>query len=160
MGRFRRETPPARSEGLRRLATRGRIAVLIGAVTLVMILATNLLVGVATGLGLALAYLLIVLARLDVQVVNDGDRYSVRLRGSATFMSLPKLEDTLESIPDQSEVHIHFDEVAYLDRASANHIEDWGERHPGRVVLEMGDEPRTRLFDTTGKPNNQNGNCD
>jgi len=125
-----------------------------------MILATNLLVGVATGLGLALAHLLILLARLDVQVLNEDDRYSVHLRGAATFMSLPKLEDTLESMPDQSEVHIHFDEVAYLDRKSADHIENWGERHPGRVVLEMGGGPRTPLLDTARKPNIQNGNCD
>jgi len=160
MGRFRREVPPARSEGLRRRATKGRMALLIGAVTLVMILSTNLFIGVATGLGLVLADLLIVFGRLDVQVVNDGDRYSVHLRGAATFISLPKLEDTLESIPDQSEVHIHFDEVDYLDRTSADHIENWGERHPGRVVLEMDGGPRTPLLDTARKPNNQNGNCD
>jgi MFS superfamily sulfate permease-like transporter len=101
-----------------------------------MILATNLWIGVATGFGLALAYLLRTFARLDVQLVKNGDRYDVHLRGAATFMSLPKLGDALESIPDQSEVHIHFDEIARLDRATAEHIEDWHERHPGRVVLE------------------------
>lgn len=134
--RFRHEAFPARSEGLRRLATKGRGGVLILAVTLVMILATNLLIGVATGFGLALAHLLIIFARLDVQVVKNGDRYDVHLRGAATFMSLPKLGDALESIPDQSEVHIHLDEVACLDRATVEHIEDWHERHPGRVFFE------------------------
>lgn len=133
--RFRREAP-ARSEGLRRLATKGRSGVLILAVTLVMILGTNLLIGVATGFGLALAHLLMILARLDVQVLKNGNRYDVHLRGTATFMSLPKLGDALESIPDQSEVHIHLYEVDCLDRATAEHIEDWHERHPGRVFLE------------------------
>jgi MFS superfamily sulfate permease-like transporter len=101
-----------------------------------MILATNLLIGVATGFGLALAHLLIRFARLDVQLVKNGDRYDVHLRGAATFMSLPKLGDALESISDQSEVHIHLDEIACLDRAFAEHIEDWQERHPGRIFLE------------------------
>jgi hypothetical protein len=101
-----------------------------------MILATNLLIGVATGFGLALAHLLMILARLDVQVVKNGDRYDVHLRGAATFMSLPKLGDALESISDQSEVHIHLHEIACLDRAFAEHIGDWQERHSGRVFLE------------------------
>ena len=134
--RYRREAFPARSEGLRRLATKGRGGVLILAVTLVMILATNLLIGVATGFGLALAHLLIIFARLDIQLVKNGDRYDVHLRGAATFMSLPKLGDALESISDQSEVHIHLDEIACLDRAFSEHIEHWQERHPGRVFLE------------------------
>ena len=133
--RFRREAP-ARSEGLRRLATKGRSGVLILAVTLVMILATNLLIGVATGFGLALAHLLMMLARLDVQVPKNGNRCDVHLRGAATFMSLPKLGDALASIPDQSEVHIHLDEITCLDRATAEHIDDWRGRHPRRVILE------------------------
>ena len=151
--RFRRETFPVRSEGLRHLVTKSRRGVLILAVTLVMTLATNLLIGVVTGFGLALAHLLILFARLDVQVVENGDRYDLHLRGAATFMSLPKLGDALDSIPDQSEVHIHLDEITCFDRATAQHIDDWHERHPGRVVLE------TDRY-TSRKPSNQDGNCD
>ena len=151
--RFRRETFTVRSEGLRRLVTQGRSGVLILAVTLVITLATNLLIGVLTGFGLALAHLLILFARLDVQVVENGDRYDMHLRGAVTFMSLPKLGDALESIPDQSEVHIHLDEITCLDRATAERIDDWRERHPGRVVLE------TDRY-TSRKPSNQSGNCD
>lgn len=151
--RFRREALPSRSEGLRRLVTKGRSGVLILAVALVMTLATNLLIGVVTGVGLALAHLLILFARLDVQVVENGDRYDVHLRGAATFMSLPKLGDALESIPDQSEVHIHLDEITCLDRATVEHIGDWHERHPGQVVLE------TDRY-TSIKPSNQSGNYD
>lgn len=151
--RFRRDTVPVRSEGLPRLVTQGRSGVLILAVTLVITLATNLLIGVVTGFGLALAHLLILFARLDVQVVEKGDRYDMHLRGAVTFMSLPKLGDALESIPDQSEVHIHLDEITCLDRATAERIDDWRERHPGRVVLE------TDRY-TSRKPSNQSGNCD
>ena len=151
--RSRRETFSVRSEGLWRLVTKARSGVLILAATLVMTLATNLLVGVVTGFGLALAHLLILLAQLDVRVVETGDRYDVHLRGAVTFMSLPKLGDALKSVPDQSEVHIHLNEITCLDRATAEHIEDWLERHPGRVVLEP-----DRY--TSRKPSNQSGNCD
>jgi MFS superfamily sulfate permease-like transporter len=123
-------------DGLRRLATKGRAGVVIWVATVTMIVATDLLIGVATGFALALAHLLITFARLDVRVVNTGDRYDVELLGAATFMSLPKLASALESIPDHSEVHVHLDKVAYLDHACIELVEDWHERHPGRVFLE------------------------
>ena len=123
-------------EGLRRLATKGRGGVVIWVATVTMIVATDLLIGVATGFALALARLLITFARLDVRVVQDGDRYDVELLGAATFMSLPKLAEALESVPDHSEVHVHLDKVAYLDHASIELVEDWHERHSGRVFLE------------------------
>jgi MFS superfamily sulfate permease-like transporter len=123
-------------EGLRRLATKGRGGVVIWVATVTMIVATDLLIGVATGFALALAHLLLTFARLDVRVVQDGDRYDVELLGAATFMSLPKLAEALESIPDHSEVHVHLDKVAYLDHASIELVEDWHERHSGRVFLE------------------------
>jgi len=123
-------------EGLRRLATKGRGGVVIWVATVTMIVATDLLIGVATGFALALAHLLITFARLDVRVVQDGDRYDVELLGAATFMSLPKLAEALESVPDHSEVHVHLDKVAYLDHASIELVEDWHERHSGRVFLE------------------------
>jgi MFS superfamily sulfate permease-like transporter len=70
-------------EGLRRLATKGRGGVVIWVATVTMIVATDLLIGVATGFALALAHLLITFARLDVRVVQDGDRYDVELLGAA-----------------------------------------------------------------------------
>jgi len=123
-------------EGLRRLATKGRSGVVIWVVTVVMIVATNLLIGVAAGFALALARLLITFARLDVRVVSRGSRYDVELCGAATFMSLPKLAEALESIPDQSEVHVHLDKVAYIDHACIEVVENWHERHLGHVFLE------------------------
>ena len=123
-------------EGLRRLATKGRGGVVIWVATVTMIVATDVLVGVATGFALALGGLLITFARLDVQVIRAGDRYDVELRGAATFMSLPTFAEALESIPDDSEVHIHLDKVAYIDHACIELVEDWHERHSGRVLLE------------------------
>lgn len=123
--------------GAMRLAEKGRSEVFIWAATVTAIVATDLLVGVITGLVLALLRLLITFARLDVNVVHDGgNRYDVELVGAATFMSLPKFAEALESIPDHSEVHFQLDELSYIDHACIEVLEDWHERHPGTVSLE------------------------
>ena len=80
--------------------------------------------------------LLITFAQLDVEITKDGDRVDVVLVGAGTFMSLPKLAEALESIPDNCEAHFHLDRVAYGDHDCIELIEDWHERHPGKVVLE------------------------
>lgn len=123
-------------DGLKRLAAKGRSEIAIWAVTVITIVSTDLLVGVATGFALALARLLFTFARLDVDVVRSENRFDLALRGAATFMSLPKLAEALESIPDNSEVHLSLDHVAYIDHACIEVIEKWHERHPGRVFLE------------------------
>lgn len=124
-------------DAVRRLAATGRAEVAIWAVTVIMIVTTDLLLGVATGFALALVRLLVTFARLDIQVTHtEGRVYDIELRGAATFMSLPKLAEALESIPDNSDVHIHFDGVTYVDHACLELVEDWHQRHPGTVSLE------------------------
>lgn len=123
---------------VRELASKGRSEVFIWATTVIMIVSTDLLIGVATGFALTLARLLITFAKLDVHLAKDGRRYDLMLYGAATFMSLPKLAEALESIPDNSEVHFHLDQLSYVDHACIELIEDWHERHPGTVYLETG----------------------
>jgi MFS superfamily sulfate permease-like transporter len=123
-------------DAVRRLAAVGKSEVAIWAATVVTIVATDLLTGVATGFALAMLRLLLTFARLDVDVKQDGRRYDVTLRGAATFMSLPTLAEALESIPSDTEVHVHLDRVAYVDHACIEMIEQWHQRHPGEVFLE------------------------
>ena len=120
----------------RALAKKGRWEIAIWATTVVMIVTTNLLIGVVAGFVLALYRLLYDFSHLDVAIKNDGNRYDVMLEGAATFMSLPKIAAALESIPDGSEVHVHLDNMSYVDHACIELIEDWHERHPGEVILE------------------------
>lgn len=121
---------------VKQLAKRGWGEVATWAVTVVMIVATDLLTGVMAGFGLALLRLLYAFARLDIHTVQNGVRFDVYLRGAATFMSLPKLAEALEEIPNDSDVHVHLDQVAYVDHACIELIENWHERHPGLVTLE------------------------
>ena len=118
------------------LAKKGKWEIAIWATTVVMIVTTNLLIGVVAGFMLALYRLLYDFSHLDVAIKNEGNRYDVMLEGAATFMSLPKIAAALESIPDGSEVHVHLDNMSYVDHACIELIEDWHERHPGEVILE------------------------
>ena len=122
---------------VKRLAARGRAEVFIWAATVIMIVATDLLVGVATGFALALLRLLLAFARLKVRITSDGTRCDVRLIGAATFMSLPKLAEALEGLPPEAEVHFHLGNLTYVDHACMELVEDWRKRHPGVVVLEL-----------------------
>ncbi len=122
-------------DSLKRLAQSGRAEAVIWGATVTMIVATDLLMGVATGFALALARLLYTFARLDVRLEQNGETYEIFLRGAATFISLPLLAEALESVPAKSEVHVNLDQVAYVDHACIELIEDWQERHKGRVVL-------------------------
>jgi len=123
-------------DGARRLAEIGRGELVVWAATVIAIVSTDLLTGVAIGIGLALGKLLLTFARLDIDIANQGNRYDVSLRGAATFMSLPTLAERLEAIPDNSEVHFHLDQIAFMDHACIELLEDWHKRHPGIVSLE------------------------
>lgn len=121
----------------RRLYEKGWTELAIWAVTLVAIVATDLLTGVAIGFACALIRLLSVFCRLEVSVEHEGSRYDVRARGAATFITLPKLAAALERVPTSAgEVHFHVDRLAYIDHACMELLEDWRKRHPAQVMIE------------------------
>lgn len=121
---------------LKEIAKKGRSELFIWGATVLSIVAINLLAGVIIGFGLAIGRLLITFTQLDVEIINHRQRYDVVLRGAATFVSIPKLAESLENIPNDSEVYFHLDDVAYIDHACIELIEDWHQRHPGHVFLE------------------------
>ena len=130
---------------IKRLAAAGWMEVVIYFVTLIMIVCTNLLEGVLIGFGLALGRLLFTFLRLEIvtNTRNEGALVDVGFKGAATFIKLPKIAEVLESIPDDVEVHFHMGSLAYLDHAIIELMNDWEERRPGKVVMEM-DQLRTR----------------
>jgi hypothetical protein len=56
---------------------------------------------------------------------DDGKRVDVRLSGTATFIRLPKLADTLEAIPSGVEAHVHFKGLDYIDHACMEELKNW-----------------------------------
>lgn len=128
-------------QAIRTLSHYGWGEVFVYGVTLVLVVATNLLVGVLAGLGVAIAKLLYTTHALEVSVEGGTDQQpvSVHLSGLATFVSLPKLANALDTIPMNREVHLSFEELRYIDHACLNLLRKWKnfhERQNGKVVVE------------------------
>lgn len=128
------------AKAIKALKAFSRWEVAIYAVTLVTIVTVDLLTGVLAGIGLALARTVYSLAHLDVQVdQSKEDQVDLRLVGAATFLSLPKLSATLESVERGKQVSIHLERLMFLDHACLEVIENFNqlyERQGGKVEME------------------------
>jgi MFS superfamily sulfate permease-like transporter len=135
-------------KAIRELYRAGVGELVVYLVTATAIVATDLLVGVLSGVGAAVLKLLWHFARLDVEVEDDAarQRADVRLFGAATFVQLPKLADALEHLPAEREVHIHLANVAYIDHASLDVLRNFerARREAGATVLIDWNEPVAR----------------
>ena len=101
------------------------------ATTVIGIVAVDLLTGVLAGIGLSLARILYDMANLEIEmdVSEDGNRYDMRLIGSATVVSLPKLAETLEGLPDHVELHAYLNDLDYIDHACLDLLVNWEKQH-------------------------------
>jgi MFS superfamily sulfate permease-like transporter len=97
----------------------GKSEFVIFAVTLVMVVATNLLEGVIIGVALSLLKLLYVFSRLELRLESrhNGEELHLLMKGSATIISLPKLAAMLEATPLGKNLHVHVENVEYIDHA-------------------------------------------
>jgi MFS superfamily sulfate permease-like transporter len=134
-------------KAIRELRPYGRLEVGIYLATVIGIVATNLLVGVITGLSLALLKLLYTFAHLEVRLHTDQATRatSVILNGSATFVKLPQLAAALESIPAGMNVRFDIDHLSYIDHACLDLIANWRKQHlarEGQVELPWDDLQR------------------
>jgi MFS superfamily sulfate permease-like transporter len=137
-----------------RLKAFGTGELVVYAITVVGVVAIDLLTGVLLGLALASLRLLVRLSKLDIDIAYRGRRMDVVLRGAATFLAIPKLARRLESAPTGTEVHVHFQELDHIDHACIEFLEDFRELHEGaggRLVIEWEDLLRrsTRVPSTT-----------
>jgi MFS superfamily sulfate permease-like transporter len=109
----------------------GKSEVAIYLVTIVMIVASNLLEGVLIGLGLSLLKLLQAFSHLEIKWDEDlvKNRVQLHLKGAATLIRLPKLAATLDEIRHGAEVHIHFEHLDYIDHACLELLSNWEKQH-------------------------------
>ncbi len=115
--------------------------VAIYACTLVGVVATNLLEGVLLGMALSAAKLLYRFShlRLWLEVDPGGRRTVLHAEGAATFLSLPRLAAALERVPAAAELHVHFEELTYIDHACLELLMSWEKQHEalgGSLVLD------------------------
>ena len=119
----------------------GKSEVAIYIVTIVMIVASNLLEGVLIGLGLSLLKLLYAFSHLEIHWNEDTNRNRVdlHLKGAATLIRLPKLAATLEDVKQGTELHVHFEHLDYIDHACLDLLSNWEKQHEitgGKLQIE------------------------
>lgn len=108
----------------------GVMPVTIWATTLVMVVATDLLTGVLVGIALTTLELVPHLRRLRLRVfeATENGAHAITLDGAATFVSLPKLAETLDRVPTGTPVRIDASRLDAVDHTSAEMLRDWFQR--------------------------------
>ncbi|MEO5587085.1 MAG: SulP family inorganic anion transporter [Novosphingobium sp.] len=118
------------------LHVHGRLPALIWAVTFVLVVTVDLLTGVLVGLALSLVELIPHWRSLKLRVgqEHDGDVTHVALRGTATFLSLTRLNAVLESLPDSRTVRLDLGALKGMDHTAAQTLGEWLARRRKRGV--------------------------
>lgn len=130
-------------EHIKRLREYGWIPVTIYFSTLIGIVAFDLLTGVLIGIGLTFTKMVFKASRLAIKLVSHhSGRSDLYLEGSATFIRLPFLADTLDKVPATGELHIHFERLVYLDHSCLDLIQEWRSAHEANGGKVLVDWPR------------------
>ncbi|MBT2414216.1 SulP family inorganic anion transporter [Streptomyces sp. ISL-12] len=107
---------------------RGEALILI--VTAVSIVAVNMFEGVLIGLALSVVKTAWDASHLKTEIVDKGaGPIQVYLSGNATFLRLPKILDSLESLPQDRPIELDLSGLHHLDHACRTALENWAERH-------------------------------
>ncbi|MFI1721115.1 SulP family inorganic anion transporter [Streptomyces sp. NPDC020489] len=107
---------------------RGEALILI--VTAVSIVSVSMFEGVLIGLALAVVKTAWEASHLKLEIVDKGaGPIQAHLSGNATFLRLPKILDSLESLPQDRPVELDLSGLHHLDHACRLALENWAERH-------------------------------
>jgi len=128
-------------QAVRQLLKYGRGEVLVYAVTLVTIVATDMLTGVVAGFAVSALRLMYRFSHLQVSLETraSDSRTVLKIAGAATFLRLPQLASRLEQIPGDSEVHVDFQHLTHIDHACLDLLLNWAKQHEGqggRLVID------------------------
>jgi MFS superfamily sulfate permease-like transporter len=86
------------------------------AVTIIAILLTDLLIGIMIGIVVGLFFMIRSNFRSSVLMVNDADKYLVRLRKDVSFLNKPIVKKMLEAVPADSYVLIDASRADFIDK--------------------------------------------
>ena len=125
----------------KKLVAFGKSELMIYGATIAGIVLTNLLEGVLIGVGLALMKQFYTNSRLTINQaeVPDEDMIHMSLKGTASFITLPKLADKFEKLASRKQVFIHIDELSSIDHACIEFLQNWEKQytqHGGAVTLQ------------------------
>ncbi|WP_367125628.1 SulP family inorganic anion transporter [Streptomyces phytohabitans] len=123
-----------------------RAEAVVLAVTAVSIVVTNMFEGVLIGLLLSVVKTAWEISHVHVDTEDPGEDLPVRVhvRGNATFLRLPRLEDELAELPTDRTVELQLSGLRHMDHASGLALSTWEERH-NRMAARLSGERRARL---------------
>lgn len=125
----------------KRIAEHGKSEMMIFAVTALSILKSDLFTGVLIGMTLSAIKLLYDFCKLDIHKAKVEGKITLKLVGAATFFSLPKLAEALEDLPTDTELHVDFSRLTYIDHASFDLLMKWEEQYKslgGTLTIDWG----------------------
>lgn len=125
---------------IKKITKFGKMELAIYLTTLIGVVGIDLLTGVILGFVLATANLVYVFTHMEITVEEgENDRLDVQLQGSATFFSIPQLSAALDRVKTGAEVHVHVEDLTYIDHACLDMLTAWRQRHEatgGQMILE------------------------
>jgi MFS superfamily sulfate permease-like transporter len=119
----------------------GKMPLVIYLVTVIGVVAIDLLTGVIMGIVLSFIRLVHTASQIDIWTEEraSGNRYDVHVSGAATFVKLPVIAQAFEKIPRSAEVHVHFAELVTIDHSVMDlltTLEEEFERNGGQFVTQ------------------------
>lgn len=103
----------------------GWMPVAIYLTSLITIVMTNLLTGVLVGIGFSLLKLLWAVTQLETRVEAQGEEAHLYIAGMGTFLAIPKLANSFDSVRSAPVVRVHTNDLRYVDHACIELIESW-----------------------------------
>lgn len=94
-------------------------------ITIIAILMTDLLKGVAIGIGVGFFFVMRSNFKSAVFVVHDADKYLFRLRKDVSFLNKAIIKNKLEQVPENSSVLIDATRADFIDKDVVETIEDF-----------------------------------
>lgn len=103
-------------------------------ITIVAILATDLLKGVIIGIGIGLIFVLRTNFKSAILSVQDNSNFLIRLRSHVSFLNKPILKQELGKVPDDAYVLIDLSKAEFVDNDIMEVIEDFQKNAASRGI--------------------------
>jgi MFS superfamily sulfate permease-like transporter len=128
-------------KAIKELAKYGWGEVIVYFATMLFVVGIDLLAGIMVGMLIVIARLLYTFSHLRIRTVEDpqNKRTVLHLEGAATFIRLPLLANTLQTIPGNTELHVDFDQLTFIDHACLDLLLNWEKQHKatgGTLVID------------------------
>lgn len=115
-------------------------------VTILAILVTDLLKGIVIGIFVDLFFLIRSNFRSAVFIVNDENRYLIRLRKDVSFLNKPIIKRKLEQVPDDAYLIIDATRADFIDKDIIDEINSFIESAKHRnITIELKSNPTNKM---------------